>query len=152
MSSNTSPKKKKKTTTHRKALKVPKSIRDELRMTVALRGYSHMKSGEGRNTKQQEGMIYQHFHGNPPSRPSQMNMLSYGEGPYSDLYDYSTKMVVDKQTSVTSKLYLKTFLTMNDTVNYLSKIDINMEDLEKRTLTSKLLITGRSLLNMAKRV
>ena len=40
---------------------------------------------------------------------------------------------------------------MDDTVNYLSKIDINMEDLEKRTLTSKLLITGRSLLNMAKK-
>ena len=40
---------------------------------------------------------------------------------------------------------------MDDTFNYLSKIDINSEDLEKRTLTSKLLITGRSLLNMAKK-
>ena len=120
-------------------------------MIVALRGYSHIKCGEGRTTKQQESIMYSYFHGNPPTRPSQLKMLTHGEGQYSDLYDYSTKTVVDKHTSVSSRLYLKSSLTMDDTFNYLSKIDINSEDLEKRTLTSKLLITGRSLLNMAKK-
>ena len=39
---------------------------------------------------------------------------------------------------------------MDDTSNYLSKIDVNCE-LENCKLTSRLLITGRSLLNMAKK-
>ena len=147
MSSKSSPKK----SARRKAIKLPKSIRDELRMMIALRGYSHMKCGEGRNTKQQEGIMYTFFHGNPPSRPSQVKMLANGEGPYSELYDYSTKLVVDKTTMVSSKLNLKPSLAQDDPVNYSSNIDITFAHLEKRTLTSKLLITGRSLLNMAKK-
>ena len=68
-----------------------------------------------------------------------------------------TYMTIRRRQWLTSiPVYLRDFiskssLTMDDTFNYLSKIDINSEDLEKRTLTSKLLITGRSLLNMAKK-
>ena len=143
-------KKTKKCSPGRKAMKLPKNIRDELRMVVALRGFSHMKIGEGRTSKQQENQMYAYYHGVETTRPSQVGMLCKGEGPYGELYEQLTKPVVDKNTEEALKLYLKPVLTQDETKYYIAGLDINVKDLEKRTLTSKLLITGRSILNMAK--
>ena len=80
--------------------------------------------------EKQEGIMYTFFHGNPPSHLSQVKILANGEGPYNELYDYSTKLVVDKTTSVSSKLILKPSLTQDDPVNYSTNIDITFADLE----------------------
>ena len=36
------------------AVKLPKHVRDELRMTCALKGYSNIKCGKGKKLKRQE--------------------------------------------------------------------------------------------------
>lgn len=142
---------KQKKSPQRKSMKLPKIIRDELRMVVALRGYSNMKCGDGRNSKMQENHMYTYFHGLKKTRPSQIGMLCKGEGAYNGLYKNLNKPVVDKSTKAAPKLYLSHELTQDETVSYVAGLDINVIDLEKRTLTSKLLITGRSILNMAKK-
>ena len=59
-------------------------IREELRMVVALRGFSNMKSGEGRNAKMQENQMYAYYHGVKNARPSHIDMLRKGEGGITD--------------------------------------------------------------------
>ena len=50
--------------------KLPKNIRDELRLTVALRGYSKIKCGTGMKKKKQETEMSRFYHGIPPNHPS----------------------------------------------------------------------------------
>ena len=64
----------------RKSLKLPKTIRDELRMVVALRGFSNMKCVDGKNSKMQENHMYTYFNGLKKTQPSQIGMLYKGEG------------------------------------------------------------------------
>ena len=113
------------TSPRRKAMKLPKMIRDELRMVVALRGFSNMKSGEGRNIKMQENQMHSYYHGSEPTRPSQIGMICKGEGAYQDFYDSLSKPVVDKRTEVMSKLHLSKELTQDDT-SFLSQVWISM--------------------------
>ena len=63
-----------------KAMKLLKMICDELRIVVALRGFSHMKSGEGMNNKMQENQMHSYYHESVPMRPSHIGMLYKGEG------------------------------------------------------------------------
>ena len=99
----------------------------------------------------QENLMYTYFHGLKKTRPSQIGMLCKGEGAYNGLYKNLNKPVVDKNTKAAPKLYLSHELTQDETVSYVAGLDINVMDLEKRTLASNLLITGRSILNMAKK-
>ena len=49
---------------------LPKPIRDELRMSVALRGYLVIKGGEGKTMTQQEKLLEDFFHGKKKHSPS----------------------------------------------------------------------------------
>ena len=60
------------------AHKLPKEIRDELRMTCALRGYSHIKCGKGMKLKQQQKELARFYHGQAPNYPLQIKPLANG--------------------------------------------------------------------------
>ena len=79
--------KKKKNHRAKKAPPLPKNIRDELRMSCALRGYSDLKCGKSRRITQQYEAMYEFYHGKPPHKPSQIHMLASANLNYADLYD-----------------------------------------------------------------
>ena len=60
-------------------LPLPKFIRDELRMTCALRGYSSIRQGEGMTIHQQHNAMNTFFHGKSKEVPSQIQLLSEGK-------------------------------------------------------------------------
>ena len=55
---------------------LPKCIRDELRMCCALKAYSHIKCGGGKNQKTQWFEMEQCYHESPPNYPSQVSLLA----------------------------------------------------------------------------
>jgi hypothetical protein len=92
-----------------KGRKVPKRIHDELRMTIALKVYSSIREGSRKTLKQQMDLLYQFFHGQEPTHPSQLKMLCNGSYLYSDVYKSSSKVVTTKSSTAndTSLLVLK---------------------------------------------
>jgi hypothetical protein len=92
-----------------KGSKVPKTIRSELRMAIALKGYSSIREGSGKTLKQQMDLLYQFFHGQEPTHPSQFKMLCNGAYLYSDFYKSSSKVATRKSSTAndTSSLVLK---------------------------------------------
>ena len=59
----------------RKILKLPKNVRDELRLTCALRGYSSIMYGVGKKLSKQHLELSEYYDGKAPHRPSQIKML-----------------------------------------------------------------------------
>ena len=53
-----------------KKVELTPSVRNELRMMCALRGYSYLKQGKGKTAMQQQDAMYVFYHGKVPSRPS----------------------------------------------------------------------------------
>ena len=74
MSGNASPTKKSRKL---KIVPLPKGIRDELRMTCALKGYSAIKCGGGKKLTQQYSNIEKNYHGKR-TKPSQSNQVVIG--------------------------------------------------------------------------
>ena len=72
----------------------PKAIRDEIRMTVALRGCSSLRQGEGMTVKKQEQCLENFYHGVPNKSPSQIQMISEGLSPCDDLCETKTVSIV----------------------------------------------------------
>jgi hypothetical protein len=137
---------------------LPKQIRDELRMTCALRGYSSIRSGEGKTLKQQHDLMFQFYHGVTNKSPSQIHMLCQGVSPYCDLYETTThRAVTSKSTgtrkkSPTTKMFLKESLSRDDSRMFYTGTDICNHDLEKKNRNgSNTIINGRQLTDMAKR-
>ena len=132
---------------------LPKAIRDELRMTVALHGYSHLVQGKGRTTTSQYDHMYIFYHGLEPNRPSQVKMLCDGAAVYRDLYDSTQVTVTSKAVNQPSKsiLTLKSSLSRDLNVSYHCGQQIVVSDLEKKTINDPLLVTGRSLCGIAKK-
>ena len=88
------------------------------------------------------------------TEPSKSNkMLANGTATYRDLYDSSQVVVTTKSANSPSSsvLTLKPNLSLDLNTNYRAGIEIQSEDLEKKGVTGPLLITGRTLLAMAKR-
>ena len=75
---------------------LPKAVRDELRMCVALRGYSSIRSGFGKKLETQYKLMETFFHGKS-SQPSQIQMLVDGQLAYAALYDSKTAPVASKK-------------------------------------------------------
>jgi len=129
-----------------------KFIRDELRMTCVLKGFSHIKCGVGKKLKTQEIELGRFFHGHAPNHPSQIKLLADASYNYRDLYDeerlISTKKTNNKQDII--QYTLKSCYTRGSTVRLRSGIDITHIDLEKRLRTSDQLIAGRTLIEMAR--
>jgi len=132
---------------------LPKIIRDELRMTVALQGYSHLIQGKGRTIKSQYDQMFIFYHGQKPNRPSQIKLLCDGAASYRDMYESSQSAVTSKSPdlSSTSILTLKSSLTLDLNVNYRCGQEIVLSDLERKTINDPLLVTGRSLHGLAKK-
>ena len=58
---------------------LPKAIRDELRMCIALRGYSAIQEGQGKTLQQQYACMEDFYHGKKGHSPSQIEMMTEGE-------------------------------------------------------------------------
>ena len=87
-------------TTHSALLphqRFPGTIRNELRMTCVLRGFSALREGLGKNQKQQQLELFNFYHGNGDKQPSQIQMLVDGIGAYKDLYDLKTEKIIVKK-------------------------------------------------------
>ena len=135
------------------ALKLPKEVHDELRMTCALRGYSHIKCGFGKKLAQQQKELARFYHGQAPNYPSQIKLLAEGSYTYRDLYDEETLVVTNKKSDKSSsvQLFLKSVFVPDSTIRYRSGIDITGVDLEKTLRTTSLLLSGRKILEMARK-
>ena len=137
---------------------LPKEIRDELRMTAALRCYSVMRSGNAKSLQMQYDTMSNLFHGDEPSVASNIKMLSNGSYLYKDLYDLeeNTDAITSKSSQSTlasqvPKLSIKINLSRDKFRRYYADKDIIRTDLEKKSRNGKQLVSGRSLLEMAKK-
>ena len=123
-----------------KKTKMPKAIRDELRLTCALRGFASMRQGLFNTLAQQAKIMYDFFHGVPGQQPSQLKMLAEGTGVYRDLYEATAQRIVTskKKRSKSSdagpvtRLRLDSKLTRTDGVYYYTDGDISHSDLQKK--------------------
>ena len=96
------------------------TICDELRMTVALQGFSPLIQGKGRTMKSQYDHMFILYHSQKPNRPSQIKLPCDGAASYRDVYDSTQSVVTSKSIDQSSKsiLTLKTTLTLDLNVNY----------------------------------
>ena len=140
----------KKSSKRKKPLPLPKAIRDELRLTCALKGFSAIKCGKSQKAPEQRERLSKKIHGKPPNRPPQIKLLSEGDLNYSDLYDEVDIQVTSKSylASDPKRKKLKESLTCDMSRVYYIGVDITHDDLEKRNRTGNQLITGRNLLDL----
>ena len=116
-------------------LVLPKAIRDELRMSVALQGYSSLREGEGKTLHQQYSAMEQFFHGVAGQAPSQIQMMAEGIGRYKEFYDKKKTPITSRKSSKknpTLSYYLKSSLSRDHSRLYYQGADITHRDLEKK--------------------
>ena len=133
---------------------LPRYIRDELRMTVALKGYSLLKILKARRLPEQYDFMHRFYHGKVPSRLAQIQLLAEGHLNYRELYELVnvkiTTKKANKQTPPSpSKYKLKDILTNYSSRSYFCGEDILHLDLEKKNKSGPTLVTGRNLHAMA---
>jgi hypothetical protein len=139
--------------------RLPKPIRDELRMCVALRGYSTIREGDGKTLIQQHTSMQQFFHGINGSSPSQVQMLAEGTSHYKDLYETGVVSIVTSKVASkkknrpeqVSRRHLKIDLSRDENTLYYVGSEIRHEDLEKKNRVGRELLNGRQLTDMARR-
>ena len=136
----------------------PKAIRDELRMTAALRCFSTLRTGAQKTQQQQQHLLYDYYHGNGNKYPSQIQLLTEGTSFYRDLYDVKTQtIVVNKKKGKAQRigrksLVLKPLLSREDFMTFTAGEEINCVDLKKKhRVSSDEPLSGRNLLDMARR-
>ena len=113
-----------------------KPVRDELRMTAAIRCYSMLQQGKVMKVKDLQLRISDLFHGNTLSSiPSQIHLLSTASFTYRNLYEQKNRVVTRKDASKASSqiTILKHQLSMDRTRSYEVGRDIITSDLEKKT-------------------
>jgi hypothetical protein len=115
----------------------PKSIRQELRMTCALRGFSALRQGDGKILLKQYEFLERFYHGHNNKSPSQIQMLAEGVPPYSDMYDSKSVTIVSHKskggkTRQVVKKYLKENLSRDTNRHYYIGDPITYSDLEKK--------------------
>ena len=136
----------------RKIPPLPTLIRNELRMTCALRAYNDLKSGSKKKVSDQHKFMSLFYHGKPPNHPAQIQLLSEARLKYRELYDEVDVPTTSKRANELSsvkRFQLKKSLSRDNSRSYCSGIDIRLEDLEKKNKTGSVLITGRNLLDLA---
>ena len=134
-------------------VKLPKEIRDELRMSCALKAYSHIKCGKGKTVPMQQSAMAIFYHGHPPHHPSQINLLASASYSYRGLYEAETTIATKKSDSIDTVIQyvLKSSVNLGYSHRFRSGVDITSLDLEKKLRSGNLLITGRQLFDMAKK-
>ena len=133
-----------------------KEVRDELRMTAAMRCYSLLRSGGSKSLNSQYDYMSSLYHGDEPSIPSNIKMLCDGSFVYKELYDIAgDEAVVSKSSCDDSdsrtNLSLKVSLSRNKSRMFFVGTDILRSNLEKKGRNGQQLVSGRNLLDMAKR-
>lgn len=134
---------------------LPKYIRDELRMTCALKGYSLLKTGKAMRLPDQHAAMHKFYHGLTPSHPPQIKLLSDAHVNYSALYEEEEVLIKSKKKSQKAtkasitRMKLKAMISNNSHASFYSGTDIRFSDLEKKNRIGKQLITGRNLHAMA---
>ena len=118
-------------------LPLPQRIRNEIRMSVALRGYAEMKCGRSMRLPDQHNSMFQFYHGKEPSHPPQIKLFAEAQLNYRDFFD--TKIVPsstkDDDTTSVTKYHLNTRLTQEIQRLYFCGRDIRHSDLEKKNRT-----------------
>ena len=114
-----------------------KEVRDELRMTAAMRCYSLLRSGGSKSLNSQYDYMSSLYHGDEPSIPSNIKMLCDGSFVYKELYDIAgDEAVVSKSSCDDSdsrtNLSLKVSLSRNKSRMFFVGTDILRSDLEKK--------------------
>ena len=114
----------------------PGNIRNELRMTCVLRGFSSLREGFGKNGLAQQEALFDFYHGKGDKIPSQIQMLADGISAYKDLYDIKDQTIVVKKGSkkkkvTRKKLQLKKSLCRDEFMTYTAGDQINTKDLKK---------------------
>ena len=146
--------------TRKKRSNLPKPIRDELRMTCALRGYSTIRTGSGMTIALQREKMEQFYHGVEGKSPSQIKMLCEAKIDYADLFETSDIAVVtkkgkkkfkSKKAPTTVRTYLNKAVSKDESALFYIGSDITFSDLKLKNRTGTELLNGRQLLDMAKR-
>ena len=136
-------------------VQLPKNIRDELRMTVALRCYSILRQGRGQKVRDLHASMNDLFHGKPPSKPSHLKLLCNASYCFKDLFLASSEVNTNKSASISVeslKTYtLKPTLHLNKSRSYIAGIDITQNDLKKKNRSGSQLMTGRQIFDLAKK-
>ena len=126
---------------------LPREIRNELKMAVALKGFAQMREGKGKKMQDQFIWMERFFHGKKPVFPSQLKLLCNGSFGYEDFYESIHVVATSKESTnrdITS-LILKPSLTLNKFQSFRAGSDVNHLLLEKKNLTGNQLITGRTI-------
>ena len=120
---------------------LPKSVRDELRMSVALRGYSSIRAGEGKTLPQQYKYMEDFYHGKLNNSPSQIRMLVDGQLHYGALYDKKTAPISSKKQKSKKdspvQYILKQSLSRDSSRQFFQHVDITVDDLEKNFVVGR---------------
>ena len=117
---------------------LPRYIRDELRMTCALKGYSQVKTGKAMRLPDQHLAMHKFYHGQTPSHPPQIKLLADAHVNYSELYDEEEINIESKRKSQKAtkssmtRMKLKNRVSNDANVSYYSGTDIRFSDLEKK--------------------
>ena len=140
---------------------IRKEIREELRMTVAMRCYCILCSGGAKCLNQQWNTMSKLFHGEEPTIASQVKLICNAAHKYKELYDVYEEDTIVTNSDVDTvpginapglqKYVLKSSLSRDATHNYFAGIDIISTDLEKKSRNSSILSSGRTLLELAER-
>eukprot|EP00957_Ditylum_brightwellii_P006872 520024-Ditylum_brightwellii.AAC.1 len=80
-----------------KTTMLPKAVRNELRICVALRGYSTIQAGEGKTLTQLYKCMENFHHGKSNHSPSQIQMPVNGQLHYGALYDKKAAPISSKK-------------------------------------------------------
>ena len=104
----------------------------------------------------QHDYMFNLFHGDGKSIPSNIEMLCSGSYFYKDLYDaVDSETVLSKSDNTDAEsrisLSLKANLYRDSSRTYFANVDILPVDMEKKGRNGKQLVTGRNLLDMAKK-
>ena len=114
-----------------------KEIRDELRMTAAMRCYSILRTSGSKSLTAQYDYMSSLFHGDDPSIPSNIKLLCEGSYVYKDLYDIVEDDAVVSRSSIQntecrSSLSLKVSLSRNKSRVFFAGKHIVRSDMEKK--------------------
>ena len=115
---------------------LPNFVRDELRMTCALKAYSLIKTGKARRLPDQHTAMLKFFHGQPQSHPPQIKLLAEGHVNYSALYEEEDVIVKSKKKSNRAtktpiiRIKLKDIISNNPHASYYSGTGIRFSNLE----------------------
>ena len=140
-----------------KTTMLPKAVHDELRMCVALRGYSAIRAGEGKILSIQYKCMEEFYHGKFEHSPSQIQMLVDGQLHYGALYDKKTAPILSKKHKSKKKkaspvqYFLKQSLSCGFSRQFVQNVYITVGDLENKLRRGKAILHGIQLEAMAKK-